>query len=207
MNLAVCADLKRSAGSRASACVWRPSFRGATRGTRRYALLSTMSKKYFMEVNGSDDPILHFVRCCMHWHHIYVFIFYILWFITPLFFFFFGNGKDGHSKMCICCTEMEKEIPRDAQCAVNGMNSLHEGNKCQLRIGPLTKEAAYRCYLRHSVCVNKCIKTPGYCWVTICFPIFHASQRAVKYKLQVRYTITHAHTRTHTQLLSVSPLQ
>lgn len=29
-----------------------PSLHGATRGTRRYAYLSTMSKKYFMEVRG-----------------------------------------------------------------------------------------------------------------------------------------------------------
>lgn len=43
---------KCSAESRASTCVWRPSSNGAARGTRRYAYLSTVSKKFFVALRG-----------------------------------------------------------------------------------------------------------------------------------------------------------
>lgn len=46
------AGRKCSAESRASACVWRPSSNGATRGTRRYAYLSTVSKNFFVALRG-----------------------------------------------------------------------------------------------------------------------------------------------------------
>lgn len=81
--------------------------------------------------------------------------------------------------------------PPAAYNVVNGMNYLHEGNKCQLRIGPLTKQTSYRCYLRHSVCVNEHIKPPvtARCLESGC-SFFTPLPRAVKYKLQVTHTIT-----------------
>lgn len=48
----VAAGRKCSAESRASACVWRPSSNGVTRGTRRYAYLSSVSKKFFVALRG-----------------------------------------------------------------------------------------------------------------------------------------------------------
>lgn len=62
--------------------------------------------------------------------------------------------------LCLKQKKKKKKNPPRAHSILNEMSYLHEGNKCQLRIGPLTNQASYRCCMRHSVCVNEYIKPP-----------------------------------------------
>lgn len=97
----------------------------------------------------------------------------------------------------LLCLKQVSRKPPAAYSVVNGMNYLHEGNKCQLRIGPLTKQASYRRYLSRSVCVNEYIK-PRNCLVPIGLSICHAFYK------EPSNTGCRLHIQSHRELLPLS---
>lgn len=83
----------------------------------------------------------------------------------------------------------EKKPPPRLHSTVNGLSYLHEGNSVSWELGHWQSRLLIA-VIWDILSVSMSTLNPRNCSVPIWLSIFHALRRAVKYKLQVTYTIT-----------------